>query len=1279
MLKIRSFVNATATAVLSMTGMFSAHAGAMVSVTSPIPGTAVQGTTPAASHVASGADPSTLKIEANGAATAAAPAASPTPSPSTPGLVFTSPGFGGTVTGSSITVAVQVSLQEDTASLKVRLNGQDISARLHSSSCNANSCTMQGTVATQDGLKKGQNLLSASVGGLAGTAGSVQRITFDYQLTASAGDGVNTIQYYEPVSIGIRVQNIGEPFFSITTGSTMNVTDNVQNFPTLTGANGVISIPYLDASYGTNCSTVLQAVRLDRQTPSGAGTTACGSSVAEVESSLSSSLGRSLSTSDLVILGTTPGSVAPSGLDTSSLGGTNYSKVPSNLYPQEYSMIGVPGATAGTAHEGYSVPPGAEAPIEYHAALNGTLMLDQNSNYNYVPSGDVSFQVTSNASSSIQFSSPPHSAQYTAPPSSGGAFWLFVVEREQLVPINLPVAGWTNCTGATSQACGGIFNVNSDGGAALAQALASVSPRDMIFLVAQGCPYATPYATAPLGAALPQLGASRYSLMALNPQFNTCAFSLVSVNDGKHTNVVTTPAALSANQNTAQGQTGSIHGYLALTNSGLYDVAGKDQVAAVDTSLSPTVDYTFEQTASAQRVDWPLTDTTGHLAAYHDISYQLLTDPSIGETGSYLYDIRYFYPDPSKAANLSRLIDTYLAPDASRPVQPSSWDTATTQEFTDARTQLLTELHALDSSMGYLGDSGVAGILASQNIFGNMFAVAKDITDDVANTQSQTVNASGANIANLAAGVASIAAVIAGAAFGPAGIFIGVLSGALWTGSAAGSLDSTLPGPENAYDVTLSEVMANASKYSTNLQFSFGGAVDNIYSDSNKLETIGALTSNSDSSWNIPNNAASEALASAMTLGATRSMWLDVLPGLYGVRQTTGNTQTNPSQLGSIYTNPQNGQGYCETVYNGTIPAASFVVNSNPANTQLHDLYMLAEGPTVVNNFTSEPTKTTDTVMSQDLSSLLTTAGGLNFGPFLLSDASPLTVSAFGFYSTQWCNPSNLGETRQSPTATQLAVDSPSIGTGQQLQVTVTVKSTDQSQNDMSGTIVLTANGKSVATLQIPANSAGTATVTSTVDGSALPQGTNGLSAAYSGDSGYLASSSNAVAITVGTPSFALTAQDDVLALLSAPGSQISTDVTLTPDFGFNAAVQLSCSGLPADMSCSFDKSQLTVNGTPASAHVTFTNNGTAQAALDTKQIPGRGLGVLACGLVGLCFIRRRSRLVMLVGLVMIGSFLGGCGSSPSVQNPPTGSYTVNVKATGGGVTQTSKVVLNIQ
>jgi hypothetical protein len=57
--------------------------------------------------------------------------------------------------------------------------------------------------------------------------------------------------------------------------------------------------------------------------------------------------------------------------------------------------------------------------------------------------------------------------------------------------------------------------------------------------------------------------------------FNACAFSLVSVNDGKHTNILTTHAALSPNQFSAQSQTGSIHGDLARSNSGLFDVAGK--------------------------------------------------------------------------------------------------------------------------------------------------------------------------------------------------------------------------------------------------------------------------------------------------------------------------------------------------------------------------------------------------------------------------------------------------------------------------------------------------------------------------------------------------------------------------------------------------------------------------------------------------------------------------------------------------------------------------------
>jgi hypothetical protein len=50
------------------------------------------------------------------------------------------------------------------------------------------------------------------------------------------------------------------------------------------------------------------------------------------------------------------------------------------------------------------------------------------------------------------------------------------------------------------------------------------------------------------------------------------------------------------------------------------------------------------------------------------------------------------------------------------------------------------------------------------------------------------------------------------------------------------------------------------------------------------------------------------------------------------------------------------------------------------------------------------------------------------------------------------------------------------------------------------------------------------------------------------------------------------------------------------------------------------------------------------------------------------------------MGLIMIGSFLSGCGSSSSsTQNPPAGSYAVTIQATGAGITQSSKVMLNIQ
>ena len=125
-----------------------------------------------------------------------------------------------------------------------------------------------------------------------------------------------------------------------------------------------------------------------------------------------------------------------------------------------------------------------------------------------------------------------------------------------------------------------------------------------------------------------------------------------------------------------------------------------------------------------------------------------------------------------------------------------------------------------------------------------------------------------------------------------------MLSGALWTGSAAmtplGLTTTTIPGPESPYDVLLSDIAGDASKYGNNLLSAFDGAVDNILSDGSKLAQVAALTSNSDSGWNLPNQTSQDGLAASIKAGASRSLWMDVLPNLYGVRVGIAMTSDDP-------------------------------------------------------------------------------------------------------------------------------------------------------------------------------------------------------------------------------------------------------------------------------------------------------------------------------------------------------------------------------------------------
>ena len=429
-------------------------------------------------------------------------------------------------------------------------------------------------------------------------------------------------------------------------------------------------------------------------------------------------------------------------------------------------------------------------------------MQDASNHYNMVSSGEQDFQVISGTNSSIKLGWQ----SYTPPSNASGEFWLMAFDRVALQPINtysIPDGLGTKVDCAytqASQSCGYLFNTHKDGGVALGQVLSSISPRNLIALTTVGCPFSSTDTT-PISSSfansLQLIGGMRHSPDFWNDTANYCNYALVSVNDGKHM-FYNSNAALSWNYISAQKQLGAIDGYVAVGQDGLYDVAGKDQMQKDPDSgdFYATANDTFEHLASQSRQDWPMTDSTGHLAAYHDISEQLLTDAEVNKTGGHDYDVRYFYTaiDDVTAYNLTGLIDSRLdVKTATNPVTQSSWDTATSVEFNDVREEIENELKWLRSSVNYFtgtdGKGGVRGELdgATDTIFADAVGVADAIGKDaVLSTTNTTVNTNTSDWLNLAAGITStLVPLIDAEAFPEAQMLMSVASGSLWTGSAA--------------------------------------------------------------------------------------------------------------------------------------------------------------------------------------------------------------------------------------------------------------------------------------------------------------------------------------------------------------------------------------------------------------------------------------------------------------------------------------------------------------
>jgi subtilase family serine protease len=268
-----------------------------------------------------------------------------------------------------------------------------------------------------------------------------------------------------------------------------------------------------------------------------------------------------------------------------------------------------------------------------------------------------------------------------------------------------------------------------------------------------------------------------------------------------------------------------------------------------------------------------------------------------------------------------------------------------------------------------------------------------------------------------------------------------------------------------------------------------------------------------------------------------------------------------------------------------------------------------------------------------------------------------------------------------TPTVT-VAPASGSIDSSQTYGVTVTVSGSSNQESSPTGTVTLSSGSyTSGPQTLVSSGSCTAAQCTIIIPANGLSNGTDTLTATYSGDADY-ASGTGTASVTVTKSAFALLATTPANI---APGSSATSTVTVSSSTQYTGTVTITCAltAGPTNTSgdtpsCMVGSTTVTlVNGVPTgTGQVTITVYTTAaSAALAYPKLPGSGWKGAGGGAV-LAFLiflgipaRRRSWRSMLGVLIMMAALgsLAACGGGGGGGNPGTaaGMYTITVTGTG--------------
>jgi Bacterial Ig-like domain (group 3)/Concanavalin A-like lectin/glucanases superfamily len=812
-------------------------------------------------------------------------------------ITFIAPATGLAATNGIFDAKVHLIRDADPATLKITLNGTDVTVDFNVASCAAAPCEVTAQLTVANGIAPGWNYLAATVNEASGAAEAASE---QFSYTTGLGD---------PTASGLP--------YAI----------QVQQY----ASNLIIEGP-VNANFNDCTSPQFLVADLNRST------LATRQSQCMDASAINPYL-QLMSQSDLVfIISPSPSTPIPR-IDFSPIGGTNFVTVcPATGCTQTgYSVVGYGKAGAGQAFEAWQE---AGDDFTHYKSLNGTLInigTPQQALYAFTPNNNVGFAIVPGAAGTagspglptiyvgnvqnIPFgftsSDPPpnqtrpinaqtlqglfSSTTYTPswPASSAaGGMWLLTLNRSDLTlySSNVYVTNCGDCTDHTTD------NAQIS---ALATALSDTNANRLFMLTSIGVPFNAGSDDFPLVFAISALGISPYSLQGIVPdQLGTTAKAGYSMVAYRPFSPADLNRSYSTAANTQQGETGALMGVFAKKKNAQYEainvspfnLASFPENPTADDFLSPATSYAI---ASTSPVAWPYSSTAGQKAAYGWLSNQLITYNlyCAGETPCSCpqdcFDIRSYYNSSSVSA-------IYLKQQPNAVPYPgdvvASNNGFTQEDFTSVQGQLELESVYLSEVIAYQIHVSLANSAPGQNVAIALSNAGLQIAtglEDQLGTPASTVGPSAVSLTsdsfNTVAGLIAIASPF----FSEIPI-IGAASGVLWSVSGIISIVNdaqSTPASADPYVTQLGDLISKESgmasqqaiAFNTDMSTQMGTFFNGVFSDWFRLQTVALLSINQQAAgwYSSDGGSANTAYISTLTAKARTTLWLQVLPKFF--------------------------------------------------------------------------------------------------------------------------------------------------------------------------------------------------------------------------------------------------------------------------------------------------------------------------------------------------------------------------------------------------------------